>query len=351
MSRKKKAASSVGIANDSFFLIKNQMKKKTASSFKKDLWLNKGKKGKYFFPYKKRHPLLIAMCGEYDQTKGIPDRWSTILASLLNSGDGTVVAYAQAMMNLSEEEWRSGTMDNKNFNKLCKLIGSKDKIEKPKLMAILDYMCMYHEVAIQAPYLKELFTKERSKDTDSVKIYISCDPWDILRMGVGKDSFGSCMNIEDGGYTQHLVQNFQDPTMAIVYAEDSKSDRRKLKGMRCRAILRMLKYGNEYGIVVDRYYGNQSYRISALKAVGRAAKKAGVKLLNFAHYKHTAGSQSISKNAGKETIASGPLMKFRAIVPYLDQKESGGFNEVLTKGSNIFVIPSYKVVETDEAAA
>jgi len=292
------------------------------------------------------------MCGEYDQTKTIPDKWSSTLSSLLNSEDVKVVSYARAMMNITDEEWRSGTMDNKAFNKLCKEIGAKDKIEKPKILGILEYMNReFSEINNCFSILQSTFTKERTKDTDSVKIYISCDPWDILRMGVGKDDFGSCMNIETGGYTYHLVQNFQDPTMAIAYAEDSKSDRRKLRGMRSRCIIRMLRYGNEYGVVVDRFYGTQSYRISTLRAIEKAAKNAGIKLLHFSHYKHTAGSQSVTSTNGKETVASGPLMKFRANVPYLDQKESGGFSEILVSGKNILAIPSYKVVETDEAVA
>lgn len=352
MSRKKKSATKNGVKNDSWYLIKEQIKKKVVNTFKKDAWYRKGEKDNYFFPYKKRHPLMMAMCGEYPLLADIPAQWSEIFSRLLNSRDAKTAAFAQAMLDIDEEEWRTGTLDNKNFNKICKSIGAKDKIDKPKIMSVLDWMNPNSiEVAREYAGIKDVFTKERTRNRDSVKIYISCDPWDIFRMGVGKDDLGSCMNIIDNGNAgPHVPPNFQDPSMALVYAEDVK-DHRKLKGLRSRCILRMLRNGDEYGVVVDRLYGSNAYRSSMLKAVENAAKKVGMKLYKFSTYKHTVHSHSVVKNEGREFQASGPLTKFRIAMPYLDQGGSGGFVELMRDGNNIVVVPTYKVVETDEAVA
>jgi hypothetical protein len=222
-------------------------------------------------------------------------------------------------------------------------------ITKPKLINIIDFLNeRYREIASQNHLLKNVLTEDRIRNTSNAKIYISTDPWDIFRMGVGKaGKLGSCMNVLTGQFCYNVPSNFQDPCMAVVYTEDLV-DRRKIEGMKSRCILRLLRNGNDFGVVLDRFYGNDAYRMSTMRVVSDAAKSAGIKTYCFNIYKHTVHCDYTQINEGQEFTAYGHISEYKNYMPYIDQQDSGGFTVIDKKNNNNLAFSEFKVVESDE---
>ncbi len=342
----------------SFMKIRKQFTEEISEDFPYG-WYRCQKKGKsYFFPYTTRHQKLVDMCDgttrEVDLSNSTPVGWCTILSQLMTNGDCDypssedliVRSVAEGLIGISAAEFLSGRMDNKKFNRLSKKLGFRSR--KPDISMILDNLGKLGPSCECSDLKNMLGTSPRG--TSRMMAYISSDPWDIFRMGVGRSDMGSCMNILDGGYVDQLMQNMQDPSLAMVYIEDTTAWPNKVNGMVVRALIRLLFYKGQPGIVIDRFYPNESeYRAAATRAVIDTAKKAGVKVWRYKNYLHTQGDHFFLKASSDdepfEACSLGTLYRKKA--PYLDQTDSGGIL-ALNAGHNIIAQQSYEVIDTHE---
>lgn len=350
MSRKKKSlANIIKPHNSGFMRLKNQLRKKHSSGIDKANFIRPGVKNKMLhIPYVPRHPKLAELCGVYKIVQGVPDEWVKEFNDVMKTFDNThwIGQLADCMMRITPEEFKDGTLGNKKFNRLQKDVPPLKNISKPKLINILEAVHA-HGIPDCCDSAIHIIKNYRMKSMDSI-VHISCDPWDIARMGVGYREFRSCMDILKGTHTRHLLPNLQDPGMAICFLEEPGYEN-KVNGLRARAIVRLLHHNNEVGIFLDRLYGDTSCRIAMEKAMEQAANKVGIKLYWLQNYKHSSGSQNLrSAQSNHKINVVSELHKFRIDVPYNDQTTDAGYVRVYSKNKNIYCFKHFKVV-LDEA--
>lgn len=350
MSRRKKSKSLPGAPKaSSFQKIRDQIKIKHASSLPLN-WFDTTVKGKksHFFPYRARNQILLDMCGTYEIKTKIPSEWSQIFSNGLNSESHQGRALCDVMLKITDEEYRLGKLDNKKFNALRKKLGLKKKdISKPSIVEII---CLAHSMwscNINISKIKTMLSKERIRSSIT-KVYFSCDPWDIARMGVGNGSTGSCLNLIDGGHTNLLFSNLQDPDMLVAYVESDKC-RFAVDGMKARVLIRLMKSEGRRGIVLDKVYGNLSYRMAFTSAMQQATENTDVNMWEFRQYNHKDSHTAfVDRNNCRELIGSSGIHSYRNQLPYLDQQRNGGWNELHRYGKNTLALYQFKLVEQNE---
>lgn len=316
----------------SFKKIRDQLDSGHSTAFKKASWVNN--KNQYWFPYSERIKPLQDLCGKYEFKSSIPIEFS------LEEDDDPFLTdtplsicrfdcLCEFIKGITPEEFKAGKVSNTKLHNLLLDTELKGKIKKPKLVPIIDYFQKIDVITKDQCDTLTRAVNNRGSKKDSTYIYFSCDPWDIMRMGVGSSvSFGSCMNIVTRGcYSNKLPNNLQDSNMGVAYVEKD-SDRGKVDGIMSRMIMRVLLTPIGYAAVFDRMYGEQSARPAMVEALKRACRKADVKFMEFSNYMPHIKNRMTVDGKGAAMWGSTNANVFKNQFPYMDNSSGCGYRAI-----------------------
>lgn len=343
--------------------IKEQLRRERAEYFNMSAW-SKHKRGPLepsdarfdlYFPYSNRIKPALDICGKYEIMQEIPKDVriiTTAFATCYHGLPGAQPAFAEFLSGITNQEFKDSRVDNKKFHNLLKETNQKGKIKKPRLIPILEHFCKigFMPASDKDTIVKAIVNRGTKKSTSHV--YISCDPWDMFRMGVGGGSLGSCMNVVSSkwAHVTRCPSNLTDSSMLVAFVED-ESNYRKVGGMMSRMIARVLHIPGEYGVVLDRLYGEPKLRSAIESATKLAAKRAGIRYLKFKSYLYEAKSNQRIRNNGRELIGFTGLDRYHYKEPWLDNARTStgnGFVDTKIKGIGKQKSASFRVVIAEE---
>ena len=273
------------------------------------------------FPgYRPRHRILRSLCGVYPCERPLPDWWRQELPPLLAEQElRTLLAH------VTNDDFYLGRLSDQLARELKQLGQRYDKTppwaRSPRLGKIL--LASLPGGASHPLYARYQDRGTKQHESDRAVI-VSAHPWDILSMGCSRH-FSTCQaldgeNDDAKDYNDRLPANLLDSGMAVAYVPEADDDNRwELERMQARVILRLMRTrGGIWGVLIDRFYGDQGLCLAMEASLESLLKRAGLPRWVPAHYYR---DWEVFHASEEGTVSVyGPLQDFSSYsTPDLDQ--------------------------------
>ncbi len=285
------------------------------------LWKKYGKPRKELPHYKRRLPELSQLRGVYPIEPQIPSWWKEFVEALERRGRGRHFErpIVELFKNISFEEFKKGQFDGRRHKELREKLSEKQKkiISSPRIgKFLIEQFGANNEFTI--------FFNNRGDKSKAKEIVISDDPYDIITMAMRGKSWTSCMDLTGYG-TNEIWSNLCDPAMLVIFVRTKGKNSRK--DMDTRVILRCFRRfrTKKWGVVLDRFYGDESYVFPIQNLILRLCKERGFHLFEFVdydshqEYRQRERIRPMAKENSKIFDVFGPSVSFPDDErPYLD---------------------------------
>jgi hypothetical protein len=365
MSRKKKYKAKLkGVPNvQSFWKIKSFLSNKAdvSRNFYGDSsarWSARGdnKSRNYKFPYAIRNGSILDIVGptlraSFDIKEVLPPDWIKLWVDSFALFEDPFERDVATMFGLlSDDNWSKKQLPRKALAKIRRTHKLKFGTGQSIKNFIIDLASS--GIAISTLFKNRLissldtFSDRAIKGDTKARIYMSCDPYDIIRMGSGKPDVASCLCISSknghGSQSYSVPEYMADPNMFVCYVEDH-DEAGGMHSIRSRMIVRtaISKFGKV--LIPDRVYGGVEYQPGMLRAIREQAVLNGMKMAWFSSYNSAQrGSSLLSfKTATELGMAYGKPILFRKRHPYFDQSSSAEY--VYPDDQSSMAVPSYSL--------
>jgi len=323
------------------------------------------KDDKLWFKYAPRRADIMkivgkSLCKMFDRKEAEPPGWSAASSnSGLASSSNGVREFSLMMIQITPDEWTAGLISNKKLSLFKKKFRIKKHLLSTNIQKITAEAAGLHSftdntsLKCSADKALECLSDGLAKDSNPSKLFLSCDPWDIIRMGTGPKNFGSCLNmfsksqggIENSG-SDNTPMYMADPSMMTCYVEDPSES--SIASIVARMIVRVASSNKGNVIFADRLYGDSKYRSSIMCLLADVAKEHSLKHATLYNYNHSKANNSnnITFSQAPDFIAHGmPIMSSEKNMAYFDQTSSAKYLPIVR---NEIIYPVFRLVLMDE---